>query len=85
MWRPLRILVIVVVMYKDLVMDYFIRQKTISGLILDGRLLPSASSLTAQKWQYQTFDKSNYRLVTEFFFVRMDYTKVWLLTFCKQG
>lgn len=59
--------------------------KIISGLILDGRLLPSASSLTAQKWQYQTSDKSNYRLVTEFFFVRMDYTKAWLLTFCKQG
>lgn len=35
--------------------------------------------------QYQTSDKSNYRLVTEFFFVRMDYTKAWLLTFCKQG
>ncbi len=67
------------------VMDYFIRQKTISGLILDGRLLPSASSLTAQKWQYQTSDKSNYRLVTEFYFVRMDYTKAWLLKFCKQG
>ena len=85
MWQPLRILVIVVVMYKDLVMDYFIRQKIISGLILDGRLLPSASFLTAQKWQYQTSDKSNYKLVTEFYFVRTDCTKAWLLTFCKQG
>lgn len=85
MWQPLYILVIAVVMYKDLVMDYFIRQKTISVLISDGRLLPSASSLTAPKWLCQIFDKSSYRLVTEFCFVQTDYTKAWLLTFCKQG
>ena len=60
---------------KDLVMDYFIRQKTISGLISDGRLLPNASSLTAPKWLYQIFDKSSYRLVTECCCVRTDYTK----------
>ena len=72
-------------MYNDLVKDCFIRQKIISGLISDGRLLPSASSLTIPKWLCQTFDKLSYRLVTEFYFVRMDYTKAWLLTFCEQG
>ena len=65
MWQPLRILVIVAVMYKDQVMDYSIRQKTISVLILDGRLLPNASSLTAPMWLYQMFDKLSYILVTE--------------------
>lgn len=64
MWQPLRILVIVVVMYKDLVMDYFIRQKTISGLILDGSLLPSASSLTSYRPEVAVPDIRQIKLQT---------------------
>ena len=35
--------------------------------------------------QSQIFDKSSYRLVTEYYCVLTDYTKVWLQTFCEQG
>ena len=55
----LRILEIAAVMYKDPMKDYSIRQKTISVMILEGKQLPSASSLTVQMWLDQIFSKSS--------------------------
>ena len=76
---------IVVAMYKDLVMDYSIRQKTISGLISDGRLCHAVSLPIVQKSLFPTSGSSPFRKETEYYSVLMACTRAWHPTSYKQG
>lgn len=64
---------------------YSIRQKTISGLISDGRLCHAVSLPIVQKSLFPTSGSSPFRKETEYYSVLMACTRAWHPTSYKQG